>query len=56
MSIKDTVVPMGYLQLLPGFDNIPLIVIAGSDSINLLNLNDAHMEPLIIAESASAFG
>jgi hypothetical protein len=47
---------MGYIELLPGFEHIPIFVIAGSDTINIVNLKDDHMEPLILAESTVAFG
>ena len=49
-------IPMGYIELLPGFEHVPIVVIAGSDTINIVNLSDDHMEPLILAESTVAFG
>jgi len=49
-------IPLGYMQLLPEMGDKPLFVIAGSNCISLVNLEDEHFEPLIIAESTVYFG
>lgn len=40
ISSKGITMPLGYTQFLPGFEHVPIFVIAGSKNINLLSLAD----------------
>ena len=55
-SYGPLTIPLGYMQLLPNERNLPLFVIAGSNCISLVNLEEGYIEPLIIAESTVYFG
>ena len=48
--------PMGYIQLFPGFESIPIVIIAGSTNISIVNFNEDYMEPFIYCDYTSAFG
>jgi len=54
--------PLGYIRFLPGFEHVPIFVIAGSKNINLLSLNskddksNKYMQPFINAVSAVGCG
>ena len=56
MQIRDSLVPMGWIQLLPGFEKTPFIIVAGSHMMHLINLNNGYIEPFILVESTVAFG
>ena len=47
---------MGYIELIPGFEDVPLAVVSGSKCITLVNLRTKHSEPLIIINSTTAYG
>ena len=55
ISFGTSVVPLGYLEIIPGFKDIPILLLAGASTISIINLNDQYHEPFIIAENTSAF-
>ena len=56
MASRASIRPMGYLQLIPGFEHIPLVVVSGVKSLVIVNMRDSYSEPLIVINSTSAFG
>ena len=40
ISFGNSVVPLGHLGIIPGFEHIPLLLLAGAKTISIINLND----------------
>ena len=47
--------PLGFIGQLPNEGGKPLFIIAGSDTLSLVNLDDGHMESLIEADNTVYF-
>ena len=47
MSLQSETIPMGYIHLLPGFEHIPIVIVAGSTNFSIVNFSDGYIEPFI---------
>ena len=47
---------MGQIKLLPGSKENNIVAIAGSNSINIINVGNEFIEPFICVENTAAFG
>ena len=56
MIRKASIRPYGYMSLLPGFGDIPLVLISGSKGLIVVSPDLDYSEPLILINSSTAFG
>ena len=56
MSLQGETIPMGYIHLLPGFEHIPIVIVAGSTNFSIVNFSNGYMEPFIYCDYTSSFG
>ena len=56
MISRASLRPMGFFCLIPGFEDVPLVVVSGNKGITIVNLRDEYSEPLILVNSTASFG
>ena len=55
MANKNTTLPMGFIRLVPGYEDMPLIVVGGSEAIFFVNPNLEYFETLILAKNTTCY-
>ena len=55
MANKNNTLPMGFIRLVPGYEEMPLIVVGGSEAIFFVNPNLGYFETFILAKNTSCF-
>ena len=55
MANKNTTLPMGFIRLVPGYEDMPLIVVGGSEAIFFVNPNLEYFETFILAKNTSCY-